>query len=190
MIWATASSRSCYCWLYSFSKFGCKKYEWMSESHSFMSNSLQPVDYTVHVFLQVRILEWVLLHWILPTQGLNPGLQHCMQIVYQLCHQGSKEYNQSDFSTDHLMMSMCRIVSCVVGTECLLWPVCSCGKILLSFVLLNFVLQGQTWLLFQVSLDFLLHSRPQWWKGYLFLVLVLEKPIGLHWSFQPQLLQH
>ena len=27
----------------------------------------------------------------------------------------SKEYNQSDFGADHLVMSMCRVVSCVVG---------------------------------------------------------------------------
>ena len=31
-----------------------------------------------------------------------------------------KEYNQSDFSVDHLVMSMCRVFSCVVGRGCLL----------------------------------------------------------------------
>ena len=51
----------------------------------------------------------------------------------------------------------------------------------LAFALLNFVLQGQTCLLFLVSLDFLLlHSNPPWWKGHLFLVLVLEGLICLH----------
>ena len=30
-----------------------------------------------------------LLHWIFPTQGSNPGLPHCRQILYQLSHQGS-----------------------------------------------------------------------------------------------------
>ena len=30
-----------------------------------------------------------LLPMIFPTQGLNPGLQHCRQILYQLSHQGS-----------------------------------------------------------------------------------------------------
>ena len=29
-------------------------------------------------------------------------------------------YNQSDFSVDHLVMSMCRVFSCVVGRGCLL----------------------------------------------------------------------
>ena len=30
-----------------------------------------------------------LLQWIFPTQGLNPGLLHCRQILYQLSHKGS-----------------------------------------------------------------------------------------------------
>ena len=32
-----------------------------------------------------------LLQWIFPTQGLNPGLPHCRQILYQLSHKGSPE---------------------------------------------------------------------------------------------------
>ena len=28
---------------------------------------------------------------VFPTQGSNPGLPHCMQILYLLCHQGSSE---------------------------------------------------------------------------------------------------
>ena len=69
-------------------------------------------------------------------------------------------------------MTMCRVISCVVGRGCLLWPVHLLGKTLLAFALLHFVLQDQTCLLFQVSLDFLLlHSSPLWWKGHLFLCL-------------------
>ena len=30
-----------------------------------------------------------LLQWIFPAQGLNPGLLHCRQILYQLSHKGS-----------------------------------------------------------------------------------------------------
>ena len=57
------------------------------------------------------------------------------------------------------------VASCIVVRRCLLWPVHSLGKTLLAFVLLHFVLQGQTCLLFQVSLDFLLlHSSPLWWE--------------------------
>ena len=40
-----------------------------------------------------------------------------------------------------------------------------------------------------VFLDFLLlHSNPLWWKGHLFWVLVLEGLVGLHRTFQLQLL--
>ena len=102
---------------------------------------------------------------------------------------GYKEYNQSDFDIDHLVMSMCSVFSCVVERGCLLWPVCSLGKTLLTFAL-HFVLQGQTCLLDQVSPDFLLlHSIPLWWKGYLFWVLVLCL-VGLHGTIQIQLLWH
>ena len=44
-----------------------------------------PMDCIVHGILQARILEWVslsLLQWLFPTQGSNPGLQHCRQILY------------------------------------------------------------------------------------------------------------
>ena len=86
-------------------------------------------------------------------------------------------------------MSMCEVVSCVVGRGCLLWPVRSLGKTLLVFALLHFVLQGQTCLLLQVSLDFLLlHSSPLSWKGQLFGVLVLEGLVRLHRTVQLQLL--
>ena len=64
------------------------------------------------------------------------------------------------------------------------------GKVL-AFVPLHFVLQGKTCLFLQVSLDFLhLHSSPLWWKGYLFLLLVLEGLIGLHGTVQFWLLRH
>ena len=52
------------------------------------------------------------------------------------------------------------VESPVVRSGCLLWTAGSLGKTLLNFVLLHFVLQGQTCLLLQVSLNFLLlHSR-------------------------------
>ena len=78
-----------------------------------------------------------------------------------------------------------------VEKGCLLWPVCSLGKTLLTFALLHFVFQSQTCLLLQVSLDFvLLHFSPLWWKGHLFWVLVLESLVGLYRTVQLQLLQH
>ena len=49
------------------------------------------MDSAVHGILQASIQEWVtsLLLGIFPAQGLNPGLPHCRQILYQLSHQGS-----------------------------------------------------------------------------------------------------
>ena len=91
---------------------------------------------------------------------------------------GCKEHNQSVLGIDHLVMSMCRVVSCVFGRGCLLWPVCSLDKTLLAFALLHFVLQGQTCLLLQVSLDFiLLHSNPLWWNGNPLQYSCLENPM-------------
>ena len=31
--------------------------------------------------------------WVFPTQGLNPGLLHCRQVLYQLSYQGSPYHN-------------------------------------------------------------------------------------------------
>ena len=94
-----------------------------------------------------------------PASGSAPGL--VLADCIELLHLWLKEYNQSDFSVDHLVMSMCRVFSCAVGRPCLLWPVHSLGKTLLAFALLHSVLQGQICLLLQVFLDFLLlHSSP------------------------------
>ena len=65
------------------------------------------------------------------------------------------------------MISMSRVICCF-GRGCLVW-LCILLATLLAFVLLHFVFQGQTGLLLQVSLDFLLlHSSPLWWKGHFF----------------------
>ena len=81
------------------------------------------------------------------------------------------------------------VISCAFGRECSLWSVSSLCKALLTFALLPFILQGQACLSLRVSLDFLLHSSPLWWKGYLFWVLVLGL-VGLHRTVQLQLLWH
>ena len=47
---------------------------------------------SVHGILQARILEWAgipFFRGIFLTQGSNPGLLHCRQIIYCLSHQGS-----------------------------------------------------------------------------------------------------
>ena len=62
------------------------------ESHSVMSDSLQPQGLcslwnSPGQNTGVGILS--LLQGIFPTQGLNPGLPHSRQILYQLSHNGS-----------------------------------------------------------------------------------------------------
>ena len=66
-----------------------------SESCSVMSDSLRP-----HGLYSPRnspgqntgVDSCCLLQGIFPTQGLNPGLPHCRQILYQLSHQRSLVY--------------------------------------------------------------------------------------------------
>ena len=46
-------------------------------------------DYPVHeIFHNTGVGSLSLLQKIFPTQGLNPGLLHCRQILYQLSHSG------------------------------------------------------------------------------------------------------
>ena len=51
----------------------------------------------VHGILQTRVLEWVtisLLQEIFWTQGPNPGLLHCRQMLYCVRHQGSPKTSE------------------------------------------------------------------------------------------------
>ena len=51
-----------------------------------------PPGSSAHGILQARILGWIansFLQSIFPTQGSNPTLLHCRQILYCLSHQGS-----------------------------------------------------------------------------------------------------
>ena len=54
-----------------------------SESHSGMSDPLWPHG----LYTPWNSPGLPLLQGIFPTQGLNPGLQHCRQILYQLSYQ-------------------------------------------------------------------------------------------------------
>ena len=66
--------------------------EWVSESHSVMLYSLWP-----HGLYSpwnspgqnAGVGSCSLLQGIFPTQGSNPGLQHCRWILYQLSHKGN-----------------------------------------------------------------------------------------------------
>ena len=64
-----------------------------------------PVDCSMpgssaHGIFQARILEWVAISFsrgIFLTQGSNPGLSHCRQMLYRLSHQGSNSKKYSLF---------------------------------------------------------------------------------------------
>ena len=111
--------------------------------------------------------------------------------LYRFSIFGYKEYNQSDFGVDHLVMSMCRVFSCVAGRGYLLWPVSSLGKTLLAFSLLHSVLQGKklpvtpgvSWLSIFAFQSPIMKSTSFW-------VLILERLVGLQRTIQLQLLQH
>ena len=69
----------------------------------------------------------------------RPGVLQSMGSQSWMWLSNWTEFNQFDFSTDHLVMSMCK-VSCVAGRGYLLWPLCFLGKSLLAYALLHFVL--------------------------------------------------
>ena len=59
-----------------------------------------------------------LLQGIFPTQGLNPGLPHCQQILYQLSHKGSSrilEWIAYPFSSGSSQPRNRTGVSCIAG---------------------------------------------------------------------------
>ena len=64
-----------------------------------------PPGSSVPEILQARILEWgshSLLQGIFPTQGSNPGLLHCWQILYQLSHKGSPNFSLINYIIFHV----------------------------------------------------------------------------------------
>ena len=106
-----------------------------------------------------------------------------------------KNINKSDFSIDHLVISMDRFIFWVVGKGCLLWPVHSLGKSLVSFCPALFctprpnlpVALGISWLL-----TFAFQSPMMKRTSFCVCVcvLVLEGLVGLHRITQLQLLWH
>ena len=103
-----------------------------------------------------------------------------------------QRYNQSDFGIDHLVMSMYRVISCVIGRGCLLWPMDSLCKILLAFTLLHFVLKVNLacYSGYPLTSDFCI-PVPYDEKNiffFFFLVLILEGLIHLHRTVQLQIL--
>ena len=67
-----------------------------------------------------------LLQGIFPTQGSNPGLPHCRQILYQLSHKGSPrilKWVASPFSSGPSWPRNRTGVSCIVGRFSTNWAI-------------------------------------------------------------------
>ena len=97
------------------------KYERESEGSSVVSDSLRPRGlYSPwnSPDQNTRVGSLSLLQGIFPTQGLNPGLPHCRQILYQLSHKGSPrmlEWVAYPFSSGSSQPRNRTRVSCIAG---------------------------------------------------------------------------
>ena len=65
---------------------------------------------------------------------------------------GCKEYKQSDFAIDHLVIFMCRVSLVLLEEGVCYDQSVLLAKLLLAFALPHFVLQGQTCWLLKLSL--------------------------------------
>ena len=92
-----------------------------SESRSAVSDSLQPhglYNQWNSLGQNTGVGSLSLLQEIFPTQGLNPGLLHCRQILYQLSHKGSPRILQwvaYPFSRGSSRPNSRTRVSCIAG---------------------------------------------------------------------------
>ena len=92
-----------------------------SESHSVVSDSIV-MDYIYSPWnspgQNTGVGSLSLLRQIFPTQGLNPGLPHCRQLLYQLSHKGSPrilEWVACPFSSGSSWPRNQTGVSCIAG---------------------------------------------------------------------------
>ena len=132
-----------------------------------------PVDYSpqgssVHGILQARILTGVGCHFLLQgiflTQGSNPGLLHCGQILYHLSHQQSpKSSVRSTEMLDNIWnhFDIKHLTLLVIVSTSGLFPCTPC-----EFRLGLYSLELNLWNVFEawVKATFL-------WRGFVFVVL-------------------
>ena len=78
-----------------------------------------------------------LLQELFPTQGLNPGLPHCRQILYQLSHKGSPrilEWVAYPFSRGSSQPRNWTGVSCITGGFFTNWAIREAPKWSISII--------------------------------------------------------
>ena len=86
---------------------------------SYLPDLCNPMDCSlsgssVHRIFQARVLEWIAISFsrgIFLTQGSNPGLPHCRQMLYRLSHQGSPSNTLIGYKncSDLITFSMAKI---------------------------------------------------------------------------------
>ena len=77
-----------------------------------------PMDYASHTGQNIGVGNHSLLQGIFPTQGLDPDLLPCRQILYQLSHQGSPrilEWVAHPFSSGSSWPRNRTGISCIAG---------------------------------------------------------------------------
>ena len=88
-----------------------------------------PMDYTIHGILQVRILKWIAFPFSRESsepRDQNSGLPHWRQILYQLSHKGSPrilEWVGYPFSSRSSRASNQTRVSCIAGRFFINWAI-------------------------------------------------------------------
>ena len=109
-----------------------------SESHIVLSDSLWPHGlYSPWNSLDQNtgVGSLSLLQGIFPTQGLNPSLPYCGQILYQLSHKGSPrilEWVACPFSRGSSWPRNQTEVSCLAGRFFINWAIRESPKLLLN----------------------------------------------------------
>ena len=94
----------------------------MSESCSVMSDSLWPHRLYYSPWnspgQNTEVGSHSLLQEFFPTQGLNPGLLHCRQILYQLSYQGSGEIVNINTSLWTELLTFCCLQTIDAWVSC------------------------------------------------------------------------
>ena len=112
-----------------------------SESHSVLSDSLQP-----HGLYSpwnspgqnAGVGSLSVFQGIFPTQGSNPGLPHCRWILYQLSHQGSPRILECvayPFSRGSSWPRKWTGVSCIAGGFFINWAIREVPKVIEPFLI-------------------------------------------------------
>ena len=159
----------------------------MNVNHSVTSNSLWP--YGLYSPLSspgqnTGVGSSSLLQGIFPTQGSNPGLPHCRQILYQLNYQGSPrilEWVVYPFSRGSFWPRNQTRVSCIAGRFFTNWATRKALTVILGHPLIDTIKGNSNQPVFNPNLFYSANSTN--YSDYKFTEWLIQKgPLG---SFIP-----